>query len=93
MFELQQKRNDAVIGIKVFAKVIMRAHLAGEDRIFFSHAVLDERMAALGDDSFRTVLPADFHGWPNHARIKNDLVPAAALGQQNVREHRGYISP
>src|SRR5437660_12084669 len=80
LFEHEQKRNDAVVGIKVFAKIIMRAHLAGEDRIFFSHAILDESVATLCDDGLRTMLLADFHRRPDHAWIKNDLVPAAALG-------------
>ena len=69
----------------------MRAHLAGKDRIFFSHAILDESVATLCDDGLRTMLLADFHRRPDHAWIKNDLVPAAVLGQQNVREHRRYV--
>src|SRR6266850_3917982 len=93
MFQDQQEGNHSVVGIKVFAKVVVRAHLAGEDGVFLSHPILNKGVPALGDDRFGAVLFANLHGGPNHARIEDDLVVSAVLGQQHVGQQSSNVSP
>jgi len=47
MFEHEQKWNDAVVRVKVLAKVIMTARLTGEKGVLPAHAVFHERVATL----------------------------------------------
>ena len=64
----------------------MAAHFAGEDGVFFSHAIFDESMAAFRDERLRAMSFANFDRGPNHAWIKDDFVIVAVFCQQNVRE-------
>src|SRR6266478_2919714 len=91
VFEDQQEGNHSVIGKEIFAEIVMRAHLSREDRVFFSHSILDERVAALGNDWLGAMLFTHFNRRPNHPGIKNDFVVTAVFCQQDVGKHRGYV--
>ena len=86
MFEDQQEGNYSVVSVKVFAEVIVGAHLAGEDRILFSHAILYEGVAALGNDRLGSVLLTHLCRRPDDPRIEDYLIVAAVFDQQNVGE-------
>src|SRR6266705_7074549 len=92
MLKDQQEWNDSVVGIVVIPEVVVRAHLAGEDRVFLSHAILDERVSTLRNNRLCPVLRTDFDCRPNHARIENDFVVVAVLAEENVSQQGCNVS-
>src|ERR1044071_2067342 len=91
MFQHEQEGNDAVIGVKIFPKVIMRAHLARKESVLTSHPVFHERVTTLRDDWCGAFSFAYRESGPDDSRIENDPVITAVLCQKDVCEQRGDV--
>ncbi len=80
--EHDEERDDAGVGLREVAEVVVRGDLAREERVLLAHAVLDERVADPVDERN----PARLLDRARHGPARADVVDH--LGARLLREHR-----
>ncbi len=92
--EHEQERDHARVRLRKVAEVVMRRHLAGEDRAFVSHPLLDERMADAIDQRYAAGALDRLRHRPRRAHVVDHLAARLllehVLGEQRGREVAGH---
>ncbi len=86
--EHQQERDHARVGLREVAEVVVRRHLAGEDRVLVAHPLLDERMADAVDQRDAARALDRLGHRPGGAHVVDHLA-AGLLLENRLGEQRG----
>src|SRR4030042_6631452 len=92
IFEHHHERYHSIVAIVEIPEIIVRAHLASKDRVFFPHSFFDERMSGFVDQRHPVIFPDHILYRPYKPRIVNDLFPRQSLEEYLGQKRRHEIS-